>query len=130
MATLAERSKQEKYPALNQHYTFTPVAIKTAGPCDPETFVFLRELGCHLKQVTGEAKLFSYLRQRLIVAVQRGNATAVMGTMGGTTSPLISFLDCLFLFGALKASPLTDCLFSLICYIIIVLYWCKNTRNI
>ena len=91
MAALAERSKQEKYAALNQHYNFTPVAIETGGPFGPETFVFLRELGCRLKQVTGEAKSFSYLRQSLSVAVQRGNAAAVMGTMGGTTSPLDFF---------------------------------------
>ena len=44
--------------------------------------------------------------------MQRGNAAAVIGTMGGTSSPLISFLDCLFLLGVLSASPLTDCLFS------------------
>ena len=74
-------------------------------------YAFLRELGCHLKQVTGEARSFSYLRQRLSVAVQRGNAAAVMGTRGAPPPLLISFLDCLFLFGALTASPLTDCLF-------------------
>ena len=62
------------------------VAIEMVRFLGPETFSFLRELGCHLKQVTGEAKSFSYLRQHLSVAVQRGNATAVMGTMGGTIS--------------------------------------------
>ena len=45
-------------------------------------------------QVTGKAKFFSYLRQCLSVTVQQGNATAVMGTVEGTTSSLISFLDC------------------------------------
>ena len=74
VAAQAERSKQEKYSALDQCHTFTPVAIETAGPFGTETFSFLRELGCRLKQVTGEAKSFSYLRQRLSIAVQRGNA--------------------------------------------------------
>ena len=110
VAALAEQSKQEKYTALNQRHNFTPVAIETAGPLGPETFAFLRELGCRLKQVTGVAKLF-YLRQRLSIAVQQGNATAVMGTMGALLPPLILFLDCLLLPGALSASPLTDCLF-------------------
>ena len=59
MAALAEQSKQEKYAALNQCNTFTPVAIETAGPFGPET--------CHLKQITGEAKSFSYLWQCLLV---------------------------------------------------------------
>ena len=62
-----------------------------AGPFGPEIFAFLRELSCRLKQVTGEAK-FSYLWQRLSVAVQQGNATAVMGTMGAPPPLLISFL--------------------------------------
>ena len=87
VAALAEWSKQEKYAALNQRHNFTLVAIETAGPFGPETFALLRELGCRLKQITREAKSFSYLRQRLFVAVQQGNAAAVMGTMGGTTFP-------------------------------------------
>ena len=91
VAALAERNKHEKYAALNQHHIFTPVAIETAGPFGPETFTFLRELGCRLKQVTGEAKSFSYLRQRLSIAVQQGTAAAVMGALGGTTSPFVFF---------------------------------------
>ena len=88
---LSNRSKHEKYLDLNQCHIFTPVAIKTAGLFGPETFSFLRELGCHLKQVTGEPKSFSYLQQRLFVAVQQGNAAAVMGIMGSTTSPFDFF---------------------------------------
>ena len=80
VAALAEQSRQEKYTALNQCHNFTPVAIETSS--------FLRDLGWHLKQVTGEAMSFSYLRQRLSIAVQRGirNTAAVMGPMGGSTS--------------------------------------------
>ena len=86
VAALAEQSKHEKYQDLNQCHIFTPVAIKTAGPFGPETFSFLRELGCRLKQVTGELKSFSYLQQRLSVTVQRGECAAVMVSMGSTTS--------------------------------------------
>ena len=109
VAALAERSKQEKYAALNQCHNFTPVAIETAGPFGPETFVFLRELGCRLKQVTGEAKSF-YLRQCLSVAVQQGNAAAVMGTMGGTTSPFDFFSQLPFFLEGTECFPF-DCLF-------------------
>ena len=38
VATLAKRSKHEKYLDLDQCHIFTPVAIKTAGPFGPETF--------------------------------------------------------------------------------------------
>ena len=87
VAALAEQSKHEKYLDLDQCHIFTSVAIETAGPFGPETFSFLRELGSRLKQVTGEAKSFSYLQQRLSVAVQRWNAAAVMRSNGSTTSP-------------------------------------------
>ena len=91
VAAQAERNKQEKYAGLNQHHNFTPVAIETAGP-----FAWARDFhfseGSGLSsQATGEAKSFFYLQQRLSVALQRGNAAAVMGTMGGTTSPFDFF---------------------------------------
>ena len=70
---------------------FTPVAIETAGPFGPETFLFLRELGCCLKQVTGEAKSFSYPQQCLSIAAQQGNAAAGMGPVESTTSPFDYF---------------------------------------
>lgn len=41
---------------------------------------FLRDVG-HNKQVMGEDKCFSYFMQRLSIAVQRGNATSVIGTI-------------------------------------------------
>ena len=56
------------------------VAIETAGPFGLESFAFLREMGCRLKQVTREAKSF-YLQQHLSVEVQQGKVAAVMGTM-------------------------------------------------
>ena len=65
VAAQAEQSKQ-KYTALYQCHIFTPLAIETAGPFTPETFSFLRGLGCHLKQVTREAKSFFNLRQCLL----------------------------------------------------------------
>ena len=63
VAALAVRSKQEKYAALNQYHNTRRQALWARD------FVFWRELNCCLKQVTGEAKSFSYLRQRLYVAV-------------------------------------------------------------
>ena len=43
---------------------------------------FLKELGHRLRQVvSGEANSFAYLTQRLSVAVLRGNAASVLGTM-------------------------------------------------
>ena len=42
---------------------------------------FLKELGHRLRQVSGEANSYAYLTQRPSVAVQRGNAAPMLGTM-------------------------------------------------
>ena len=60
---------------------FVPVAIETTGVFGPEALQFLRELGHRLKSESGEAQSFYFLQQRISVAIQRGNAAAVLGTM-------------------------------------------------
>ena len=47
----------------------------------PRTADFLKQWGHQLRQVSGEANSFAYLTQRLSVAVQRGDAASVLGTM-------------------------------------------------
>ena len=44
---------------------------------------FLRNLGRHLHKTTGEPCSHEFLLQRISVAVQRGTAAAVLGSMGG-----------------------------------------------
>jgi len=93
VAALPEQRKQEKYTALNLCHNFTLVAIEMAGPFGPETFSFLRELGCRLKP--SQSPTFS---------------NACLSQCNGEchcTEPLISILDCLsFLGRAVSASPL------------------------
>ena len=60
---------------------FIPVAIETSGVFGPKTTEFLKELGLRLRQVSGEANSFAYLTQRLSVAIQRGHAASVLGTI-------------------------------------------------
>ena len=45
----------------------------------PSSRSFLKELGRRVTAETGEARETSYLLQRLSVAIQRGNAAAVLG---------------------------------------------------
>ena len=71
-----EEKKAEKYAHLAPAYLFQPVAIETIGS---RSRAFLRELGRRVGAQTGEARSTSYLFQRLSVAIQRGNAAAVMG---------------------------------------------------
>ena len=63
--------------------TFTPVAIETLGAMGKRSLAFVRELGQRVTQYTGEVKARTYLLQRLSVALQRGNAVSVMGSVGG-----------------------------------------------
>ena len=81
VAQQAEDRKMQKYKHLDSCYFFTPVAIETSGVFGPKTTELLKELGHRLRQVSGEANSFAYLTQRLSVAIQRGNAASVLGTI-------------------------------------------------
>ena len=60
-----------------------PVAVETLGAAGPRSFAFLKELAARMRRQSGEERAFQYLMQQLSVAVQRGNAVAVGGTVGG-----------------------------------------------
>ena len=51
------------------------------GHWGPTTLRFVGELGRLLAQNTGEPRSTGFLRQRLSIAIQRGNAAAVRGTV-------------------------------------------------
>ena len=42
---------------------------------------FVEDVGCRIAASTGEKRSTSYLFQRISVAVQRGNAAAILGTL-------------------------------------------------
>ena len=75
----AEGKKAEQYAHLAPTYLFQPVAIETSGAISSRSRAFLRELGRRVGAQTGEARSTTYFFQRLSVAIQRGNAAAVMG---------------------------------------------------
>ena len=80
-AAIAEREKARKYEHLDRSYSFQPIAVETCGSMGPESLCFLHDLGQRLKSATGETQSFSYLLQRLSVAIQTGNASSILGTM-------------------------------------------------
>ncbi len=88
----AEERKEAKYTSLGSLHCFTPLftplAIETTGVLGPKSKTFVKELGGRVARVTGDQKSFHYLLQRLSVAVQRGNAASVMGTMDSQTLSL------------------------------------------
>ena len=84
-AEKAEASKMRKYEALQPRYILTPVAFETTGVGGPMTMKFVKDLGRRIRSVTGDPREGEFLRQRLAVAVQRGNAISIqLGILGVT----------------------------------------------
>ena len=89
---LKERRQESMSMHLDRSYSFQPIAVETCGSMGPESLCFLHDLGQRLKSATGENQSFSYLLQRLSVAIQTGNASSILGTMD-FSSELPDFID-------------------------------------
>ena len=58
-----------------------PMGFDTMGSKEVAAKAFLTEFSGRVKQVTGNARAMEFLRQRVGIEIQRGNAAAVMGTV-------------------------------------------------
>ena len=92
---MAEQKKLIKYDSLAPNYDIAPVAIESLGAIGPLSRALLKDLGRRIKESTGEARAHEYLVQRLAVAVQRGNAVSIMGTMGDPGLTRLFWVVCL-----------------------------------
>jgi hypothetical protein len=81
VAEAAESRKQAKYSSLLPTFDFAPVAIETLGAWGPGAIDLIKDLGRRIATTTGENRSTFFFRQRLDIAVQRGNAVAVRGTV-------------------------------------------------
>ena len=80
----AERAaslKNKKYEELARNHIFIPLACEVTGNWCSEAIVFLHELGDRISAVTGDRRESTFLFQRLSVALQKGNAACIIGTM-------------------------------------------------
>ena len=80
-ANAAEERKINHYSDLTSDYIFAPIAVETLGPMGQVSTRFVRDLSKRLITASGDKRAGQYFRQRLGMAVQRGNALAVMGTL-------------------------------------------------
>jgi hypothetical protein len=81
-ASAAESRKRTKYAELSSgNYAFVPIAIETLGAWGPCALEFCADLGGRIARHTGDARATAFLKQRLDMAIQRGNAAAVVGTL-------------------------------------------------
>lgn len=87
-AEAAERVKVGKYSGLGAEYNFAPFGVETLGPWGPGALNLFKEISKRLKDSTGDRRAGSYVAQKISLAIQRGNAASVFGTM-----PQGPFLD-------------------------------------
>ena len=80
VADQAEERKRTKYAELTTTHHFVSLAVETTGVFGSEAQRFFRELGRRIRDESGEPLAYQYLFQRISVAVQQGNAAAVLGT--------------------------------------------------
>ena len=93
VAAKAEGVKTSKYSHLDRVYNFQPFALETCGSTGPSSEAFLKDLGTRLRMATGELKSYTYLLQRLSVAIQVGNAASVMGMLPADSQDIDFHVD-------------------------------------
>ena len=73
----AEATKFAKYVDLNKSYDLVelvPIAIETFGSWGQHGWELVEWVGSKIAQSTGELRATTFLRQRISIAIQRGNA--------------------------------------------------------
>ena len=80
-AAAAETKKHRKYSDIITGVDFVPVAIETSGVWGEQAMKLVKEVGRRITAATHDKRSTAFLRQRLSVGVQRGNAFCVLGTL-------------------------------------------------
>ena len=80
-AGAAETRKHTKYSRLSTNYNFIPIALETFGAWGKDTEELFSEIGRRIRLNSGEPKTMEFLRQRISIELQRGNAASVLGTL-------------------------------------------------
>jgi len=81
VATDAESHKLTKYETISRTHCFVPVAVETLGALGDDATAFLKDLGRRIEVVTKERRATEFLMQRVSVALHRGNAACILGTL-------------------------------------------------
>ena len=85
-AKKAEDDKRKTYFVLSRINRFEPVAIETSGVFGPTTKVIVSEIGKRISEKSGDARESMWLRQRLSIAIQRGNAISILAKTNHMTA--------------------------------------------
>ena len=77
-ARTAEETKRSRYADLCQRYDFVPLAIETTGVLGAAFNDLIKDIGQRMTRRTGEKRETAWLRQRVSLAVVRGNTAALV----------------------------------------------------
>jgi len=80
-ALKVELNKSRNYADIIAGVDFIPFAIETSGVWGVHALTLVSEIGRRLISTTHEPRSTTFLRQRISVAVMRGNAQCVLGTL-------------------------------------------------
>ena len=80
-AEKAEIAKLSKYEELQKDYYMVPVAVETFGAWGPEGTCLIKTIGGKIQALTGEKRATFFLFQSISMAIQRGNAASILGTV-------------------------------------------------
>lgn len=80
-AAAAESLKRRKYANITDNCVFAAFAVETLGPWGPEAKKLFLTLKKKLTRVTGDQRAGSFLGHRIGIAIQRGNAASLLGTL-------------------------------------------------
>jgi hypothetical protein len=69
------------YKELFSRFCFLPFSVETLGPWGADAKKFITLLGKKISSMSNDNKSTLYLTQRISLAIQRGNAASVLGTI-------------------------------------------------
>ena len=84
-AARAESNKRSKYPELVRRFRFEPVAIETSGVFGPSSKNIIYEIGRRITERSGDKRETLWLKQRVSIAVQKGNALSITSSAKHST---------------------------------------------
>ena len=94
-ASQAEDLKRRKYSSLIGNYMFEPFGVETLGPWGPSAHALAKEISKRLVDTSRDPRAGFYFAQRLSIAIQRGNAASLLGTLPGDSDEE-QFFDAMY----------------------------------
>lgn len=80
-AEAREFSKTLKYTELSEDYCFAPIGIETFGSWGSDGHKIVKEIGKKVMEATDEKRSAFFLFQSISIAIKRGNASCIIGTV-------------------------------------------------